>query len=207
VGPTLSWAAHGHVQVFFSFSFLFFEIGRGSCVRRARGRRKKRNVLSVDGVEMKICLFQNNNSTIHPLLTTNRKEEEECLFFYFRKEIYIYFKYKKRGDDEDHLASVSHTPHHFHIVRSINYYYYARQLSFNFLFFFFLLKKKEKSCKRDYTSDYILSFFYNYGDFLRGATSGGSREEQLVIDAQYKSITRNHPNRSCLMHFTLFNDG
>jgi hypothetical protein len=42
VGPALSWAAHGHVQVFFSFSFLFFEIGRGSCVRRARARRKKK---------------------------------------------------------------------------------------------------------------------------------------------------------------------
>jgi hypothetical protein len=46
--------------------------------------------LSVDGVEMKICLFQNNNSTIHPLLTTNRKEEEECLFLFLERNIYLF---------------------------------------------------------------------------------------------------------------------
>ena len=83
---------------------------------------------------------------------------------------------------------------------------------FLFLSFSFInIRKieKEKYVVREITRQITFSRSYNCGDFnflVRGATSGGSREEQLVIDAQYKSITRNHPNRSCLMHFTLFND-
>jgi hypothetical protein len=61
-----------------------------SQLRAPRKRKKKKKCFERGGVEMKICLFQNNNSTIHPLLTTNRKEEEECLFLFLERNIYLF---------------------------------------------------------------------------------------------------------------------
>lgn len=64
---------------------------------------------------------------------------------------------------------------HFHIVRGINYYYYASQLSFNFLsfslsLFFSFIKirkiEKEKYVVREITRQITFSRSYNCGDFI-----------------------------------------
>lgn len=81
-----------HTVTFKCFSLFHFCFSRSdeAVACAAQEQEEKKNVLSVDGVEMKICLFQNNNSTIHPLLTTNRKEEEECLFLFLERNIYLF---------------------------------------------------------------------------------------------------------------------